>query len=285
MAGGVGDGTESGGGGRGRSIRLTSSLVPGREAIVDASDGAVSGYRTRYRAGIWDDVVDVADVGDEAAGFVADVIAAAAVGGGGEGGGVQPSECDGGGIRVASVLPGGATVRPLDGRYLPPAALTSLGSVPSTSLNDGFSILIASESSLAELNRRLIERGKDPVPMSRFRPNLVIAGTRPFEEDTWRAVRIGGAGGAILHVVKGCPRCRQSCTDQITGERYDEPLETLATFRALNSRNPTDVYFGQNAVPQVGWGKSSAAVIRVGDRLEVLTRGEPVWDTDAVRAE
>jgi len=126
-----------------------------------------------------------------------------------------------------------------------------------------------SEASLDELNKRLGEKGKKPIPMSRFRPNLVVKGTKPFEEDTWRVISIDGL---IFHIVKGCPRCKQSCTDQETGRVFEEPLETLSEFRALGGVKE-NVYFAQNAIAQ-GTGGS----ISVGSRICVLERGDPIWD-------
>ncbi len=124
--------------------------------------------------------------------------------------------------------------------------------------------------------------------MSRFRPNIVISNTsKPFEEDNWKAIQIGiGPKATILHITKGCPRCKQSCTDQLTGERGEEPLETLSDFRALGT-SEEDVYFGQNAVVNGYWWANNLneRVVNVGDPVFVLTRGPPTWDSDEVKAE
>ena len=255
-------------------IRLSVDLNGTKKSIhVDVSKSLLTKCPMRYRAGLWDDTVDVVDVGDEAAQFVRNVIAQD---------GDRTARQLYGDVRVVSFIPG-VTHRGLDARYLPPASFTWTGGVPRTTLNDGFPVLVACEASLEELNRRLAERGKDPIPMSRFRPNIVIKGTKPFEEDTWKSILIrngkGGGTGTVLHIVKGCPRCKQSCTDQLTGERSTEPLETMATFRALGT-SKEDVYFAQNAVPHGDGG-----VVSVGDDVIVLERGEPVWDKDTVQAE
>ncbi len=125
--------------------------------------------------------------------------------------------------------------RPVDERYAPPDA--------ETTFTDGFPLLIVSEASLADLNRRLIERGSDPVPMSRFRPNLVISGCEAFAEDTWRTIQIGDM---TLDIVKPCGRCVTTTVDQATGTVPDtaEPLATLNTFRKQGSK----VLFAQNAL-------------------------------------
>lgn len=258
-------------------IRLSVELDGSKKSIhVDVSESLLTKCPMRYRAGLWDDTVEVVDVGDEAAQFVRNVIA-------------QDSDRTArqlyGDVRVVSFIPG-VTHRELDARYLPPAAFTWTGGVPRTTLNDGFPVLVACEASLEELNRRLAERGKDPIPMSRFRPKIVIKGSKPFEEDTWKSILIRdgkGGKGTVLHIVKGCPRCKQSCTDQLTGERSEEPLETMAAFRALGT-SKEDVYFAQNTVPHGDGG-----VVSVGDDVIVLERGEPVWvpfwGKDTVQAE
>jgi len=117
---------------------------------------------------------------------------------------------------------------------------------------DAFPFLIISEASLADLNRRL----DTPLPMNRFRPNLVIAGVEPFGEDRLRAFAIGGM---TFSAVKPCDRCVVTTTDQVTGERGVEPLRTLATFRRSNGK----VLFGQNVI-HTGTGR-----LRVGDPLLV----------------
>lgn len=121
---------------------------------------------------------------------------------------------------------------------------------------DGFPLLLISEASLAELNARLPQ----PLPMNRFRPNLVVSDTQPFDEDEWRRVRLGDVAA---EVVKPCARCTITRVDQATGVRGDgEPLRTLGTFRKAKG----GVMFGQNVVHDQ-WG-----TLRVGDPIEVLSR-------------
>jgi len=47
---------------------------------------------------------------------------------------------------------------------------------------DGYPFMLVSEASLADLNRRAAGQGHPPLPMSRFRPNLVVAGAAPYAE-------------------------------------------------------------------------------------------------------
>jgi uncharacterized protein YcbX len=124
---------------------------------------------------------------------------------------------------------------------------------------DGFPILVANQTSLDDLNQRLVARGAEPVPMDRFRANIVIDGLEAFEEDYVTMLSIGNVR---LALVKPCARCPIPNTDQITGEVHHEPGDTLATFRADPERG---VLFGQNAVVQAPAG----AIVRVGDEVEV----------------
>jgi MOSC domain-containing protein len=121
------------------------------------------------------------------------------------------------------------------------------------SLTDGAALLLTGESSLADLNRRLPE----PVPMSRFRPNIVIRGGDPFVEDSWRHIAVGDVH---FEVARGCPRCVATTVDQATGTTGVEPLRTLSRFR----RAANGVLFGQNIV-HLGPGR-----VAVGDKVSVL---------------
>lgn len=120
------------------------------------------------------------------------------------------------------------------------------------SFADGFPILLACQASLDDLNGRMDR----PVPMNRFRPNLVVSGGSPWDEDRWERLLVGEAD---LRCVKPSSRCAVTTTDQETGERGKEPLRTLSSFRKFNSR----VLFGVNVIPNV------SSVIHCGDRVRV----------------
>ncbi|KAL7535635.1 hypothetical protein ACHAXR_006626 [Thalassiosira sp. AJA248-18] len=251
-------------------IKLSSSLIPNEHVYINVDPSNVKSLPVRYHAGLWSDSVEVADVGDEAAAFVAKVV-----------GKDDPKFGD---VRVVSLVD--SSVRKVNELYCPDAArIGLLGSLPEGGLTDGFPILVATQASLDDLNTRISKNGKKKLPMSRFRPNIVIANTsKPFDEDNWKAIQIGkGTDAVILHIAKGCPRCKQSCTDQLTGERGEEPLEALSEFRALGMSD-ADVYFATNAVLN-GDRKSYNSLIKVGDPVTILTRGKPVWDSETVQAE
>ncbi len=126
---------------------------------------------------------------------------------------------------------------------------------------DAFPLLIISEASLRDLNRRMAETGCAAIPMNRFRPNVVVAGCEPFAEDQLRRLRIGDV---VLRAAKPCIRCIVPTTDQLTGERGVEPMRTLALYRR-DPREPSEVMFGYNLV-----NESKSGVIRVGDPVEML---------------
>ncbi len=121
-----------------------------------------------------------------------------------------------------------------------------------TALSDAFPYLIISQASLDDLNTRLPE----PVGMERFRPNLVIAGGVPYQEDDWKEILIGEPS---FEIVKACARCVIITTDQNSGERNKEPLRSLAKYRARGNK----VRFGMYAMA------NTKGSLRVGDVVSV----------------
>ena len=122
-----------------------------------------------------------------------------------------------------------------------------------TSLSDGFPYLVLSQASLDDLNSRLDQ----PVPMDRFRPNLVVSGGVAYQEDGWTEMHVGEL---TFQLVKPCGRCLIVTTDQQSGERTKEPLRTMATYRSRGAK----VLFGMNAMGPVH------GTIRVGDHIQAI---------------
>jgi uncharacterized protein YcbX len=127
--------------------------------------------------------------------------------------------------------------------------------VAEVSFADGFPLLLISQAALDALNAKLAA----PVPILRFRPNLVVAGTEPHAEDGWKRIRIGEVE---FDLVKPCTRCVFATVDFERGafDPSGEPLRTLIGYR----RTPDGVTFGQNLIPRGG------GTIRVGAPVEVL---------------
>ncbi|MFI6473677.1 MOSC domain-containing protein [Streptomyces sp. NPDC050516] len=128
------------------------------------------------------------------------------------------------------------------------------------SFADGYPLQIATRASLDALNS-LIAQGDDPaegpLPMNRFRPNVVLDGTEAWAEDTWSRISIGEV---TFRVAKPCGRCVITTTDQATAERGREPLRTLARHRRIGG----SLAFGVLVIPE------DTGTIRIGDTLKVL---------------
>ena len=194
--------------------------APGMPSLAIALDGA--GKRSAVT--VWSDRVEAVDEGDEAATWLSTFLE-------------TPCRL----VRIPD-----DTVRRADPEFASPGDEVGFA--------DGYSLLLTSMASLDDLNNRL----PSPLPMNRFRPNIVIDGVDAFEEDGWKRIRIDGIE---LSVVKPCARCVTTTVDQQTAERSKEPLRTLATFRNVPGRG---VMFGQNLVHH------GTGVIHVGAKVEVL---------------
>ncbi|HEY8088057.1 MAG TPA: MOSC N-terminal beta barrel domain-containing protein [Polyangiaceae bacterium] len=176
----------------------------------------------RRRVRVWSDEVDAVDAGTDVAEWLCGVL----------------------GSETSLVFMPETTSRPVRPEYGRPDDVVSFA--------DALPLLFTTLASLDELNARM----RQPLPMNRFRPNIVVQGTAPWAEDGWTHVRVGELG---VRVVKACDRCVVTTTDQLTGARGVEPLRTLSTFRERERK----VYFGVNAIPNV------TGTIRVGDAVTV----------------
>jgi hypothetical protein len=148
-----------------------------------------------------------------------------------------------------------------DPHYVRPSAAPGSDEAPGyAQFSDGYAMLVISTASLADLNARL----PHPLPMNRFRPNVVVDGLPAYGED---AVAELATGAVRLRLVKACTRCAITTTNQMTGTvEGDEPLRTLRTYRW--DKKLRGVAFGQNAVVAAGEGET----LRVGDALTAAPR-------------
>lgn len=130
---------------------------------------------------------------------------------------------------------------------------------------DGHPLLLASEPSLARLNEEMDE----PVPMNRFRPNIVVdgAGLAPYDEDFWRQVTIGEL---TAFVVKASDRCVTTDVDQDTAVTGKAVRRALTTRRGVNAHDETNtgVFFAQN----LNHVFEPGVMVRVGDAVRVVER-------------
>ncbi|WP_413557463.1 MOSC domain-containing protein [Bdellovibrio sp. HCB209] len=126
---------------------------------------------------------------------------------------------------------------------------------PEVRFADGRPILLTNTKSLEDLNSKL----PSPVPMNRFRPNIVVQGQEAFEEDKWKRIKIGNV---IFSQPKPSARCNIITIDQQSGvSQGAEPLKTLATYR----RDGTKVIFGSLWIPE------NEGVISMNDSVEILS--------------
>lgn len=135
---------------------------------------------------------------------------------------------------------------PIDGRHV--------------ALSDGAPLLILSRASIDALNDRLRTGGQKLVGVDRFRPNILVAGVHPHEEDSWTRIRIGDID---IGVGSPCARCVITTIDQHTLEPSVEPLRTLAGYR----RQGSGVMFGMNATNAAAGTIGTGAHIYIFDSL------------------
>jgi len=199
---------------RGQEMELRA---PGMLALHVRLDTVEAATRVR----VWDDVVKAYDMGALAAQWFSDYI--------------------GGGTRLRLVR--------FDPEQQRLSDLQWTGSLQAeNAFADAFPLLVANSASLAELNQRLAARGVAPVTMQRFRPNLVLDGLQPYDEDHIDAITIDAAEGPVrLRLVKPCTRCAIPNVDPQTAATGPEPGATLAGYRA-DPRMQGGITFGVNAV-------------------------------------
>jgi uncharacterized protein len=150
------------------------------------------------------------------------------------------------GVECSLVFQPDETHRPVDDKY-------SKNKNEFVSFADGYPFLIIGQSSLDDLNSKL----EQPLPMNRFRPNIVFTGGKPFLEDELKEFKINDI---TFYGVKQCARCAITTTNQETAERLHEPLKTLATYRKFENK----IMFGMNLL------NKEEGVIKVGDKIEIL---------------
>ena len=200
-------------------LRLASDDSRGIDIAVPAPDAS------RRQVTVWKDSVDAVDAGDAAAEWLGARL----------------------GRALRLVYMDAAAIRPVN-----PSRARAGDEV---SFADGYPLLLISQAALDALNAKV----SAPLPMLRFRPNLVVAGTTPHAEDEWRRLRIGAIE---FEAIKPCVRCVFTTVDPELGE-FDpsgEPLRTLKTYR----RSPDGITFGVNLIAR------GRGTLRVGDAVTVL---------------
>lgn len=208
------------------SARLTDAgltlAAPGMEPLTVPFEPEAPARRQTVQ--VWVSVCEAAPVGEQADGWFAEFL----------------------GVPCRLVFMPDDTRRPVNPQYTAGEGIVSFA--------DGYPLLLLGEASLGDLNARLAS----PMPMNRFRPNLVVSGVPAYAEDGWTKIRIGSA---IFHGVKPCDRCGLITVNQETGEAAGpEPLKTLAAYRTQDQ----EVLFGRLLIPD------GVGTVHLGDAVEVL---------------
>ncbi len=208
--------------------------APGMLALHLSLDGVEAPRRVR----VWDDEVDAWDMGDLAAQWFSDFLGPDA-----------PADLKR--LRLVRFDP--------DVRRLSSLKWTR-GREALTQFADGFGVLVASTASLDELNTRLARAGQAPVDMRRFRPNIVLGGVEPGDEDRIRGWRVHTPEGvAALENVKPCARCPIPNVDPDTAASSPAVGDALQAYRQ-DPRLSGAITFGMNAIVLGGDG----LILRVG---------------------
>jgi len=180
---------------------------------------------------IWDDLVEASDCGDAAAAWFGEALGTA--------------------CRLVRFRPG--LERPTSSKWT--------GGAPSSArFADAYPLLLIGAAALEEINARMLAAGRQALPMDRFRPNLVVAGTDPFEEDYTGALRFGEI---VVKPVKPCARCPIPAIDQATGIPGPDPLDILQSWRTKAMLDGA-VCVGMNCIVTDGAG----GLLRVGQACE-----------------
>ncbi len=211
--------------------------APGMLALHLAIDSVEGPVKVR----VWDDPVSAFDMGDVAAQWFTDFLGQT--------------------LRLVRFDP--------DHRRLSSLQWTNGVEAPNQ-FSDAFPLLVTSEGSLAELNRRLTESGHGAVGMERFRPNIVLAGMEPHDEDRLGEIRMEAGEEAqevVLKPVKPCSRCPIPNIDPATGDSSPEVNDTLQTYRSNPVVNGA-VTFGMNAIVLQGVDQT----LRVGQTVNASWR-------------
>lgn len=210
-------------------------LAPGMAALTVSGTGG-----ERLTTWCWDDRCAGFDEGREASAWFTEFVG-------------RPLRL----VRFDSTVPRAASRNWVGERAGQPGALTRF--------SDGFPLLVISAASLAELDRRLADADLPAAPIQRFRPNVVIEGLDPFEEDLADTLTVGA--GVVLKVVKPCTRCTVTEVDPATGRHEAGLLQVLSLFRS-DPKLGGAITFGQNCILTHGLD----ATIRIGDAVGVAHR-------------
>jgi uncharacterized protein YcbX len=122
-----------------------------------------------------------------------------------------------------------------------------------TGFADGFPFLLISQASIDFIS----EKVGYGISVQRFRPNIVVSGCQPFEEDGWRKIKIGQIE---FDIVKSCSRCVIPTINLQTAEKDKAVMQVMLDYR----KKGAEVFVGQNLVHR------QLGILRAGQPVTVL---------------
>ena len=144
-----------------------------------------------------------------------------------------------------------------------------LGWQPLVGFADAYPIHLMGLSSVHEVDRRQ-PTGSPRLSCRRFRANIYLEGTPPFEEDEWKRLQIGQFK---YHGSCRCVRCTMPNIEPDSATRHRaEPRKTLLATRDVDKGAPGQGCLGMNICPE-----SQTGDVKVGDTVEMLEQGEQFY--------
>lgn len=147
-----------------------------------------------------------------------------------------------------------------------------------------YPLQIASVSSLSDLNEHLNENGQAGITIERFRPNIIVEGQEPWDEDSWSVVSFMSStndeGKLVVDILCRCVRCLvPNVTPETAAKNEKEPWSTLMQFRRIDEGITYKPCFGMLAAPRLDYTSIEKCVdnkhvgmIQVNDYMRVEER-------------
>lgn len=149
---------------------------------------------------------------------------------------------------------------------------------------DIYPLQIASISSLEDLNDHLTKREQSNITVERFRPNVVLEGLSPWDEDSWLVVSFISCtqdeGRLVVDILCRCARCLVPNVMPDTAVKdLHEPWSTLMQFRRIDEGIKYKPCFGMLGAPRLDITPFSGSdrnqyvgQLQVGDLMRVEER-------------
>lgn len=141
-----------------------------------------------------------------------------------------------------------------------------------TAFADGYALSLGSLASLGALNDYLVEHGERPVPISRFRFNIVMNGApEAWAEDYFEELDLGKLNAFVVRCIG---RCIMPNVDQQTGELAKHGPITKALAKIRRGIDPATDKKANTFGSYLDFAFKPGATISVGDAITVTQYAE-----------